>query len=170
MTEASAPAPIGASISDGSNPAVPLVSAAYRRYALVVLLIIYTLNFLDRQIVSILAEPIKNDLKLADWQLGMMTGLAFAVFYTVLGLPIARLAESFNRSWIIGTSLAVWSGFTVLCGQAGNFTQLVLARIGVGIGEAGCTPTAHSLISDYVPRNSAPRPWPFSRSAHRWAG
>ncbi|WP_310541331.1 MFS transporter [Phenylobacterium sp.] len=152
MTEASAPAPIGASISDGTGPAVPLVSDAYRRYALVVLMLVYTLNFLDRQIVTILAEPIKNDLGLADWQLGLMTGLAFAIFYTVLGLPIARLAESFNRVWIIGGSLAVWSGFTVLCGQAGSFAQLVGARIGVGIGEAGCTPTAHSLIADYAPK------------------
>jgi predicted MFS family arabinose efflux permease len=153
MTEASAPAPRGASISDGSAVTVPLVSDAYRRYALVVLLLVYTVNFLDRQVVTILAEPIKNDLHIADWQIGLMTGFAFALFYTVLGLPIARLAESFNRIWIIGGSLTVWSGFTILCGQAGNFVQLVGARIGVGIGEAGCTPTAHSLIADYVPKD-----------------
>ncbi len=152
MTEATAPAPRGATISEGTPATVPLVSAAYRRYALVILLLVYTVNFLDRQVVTILAEPIKNDLGIKDWQIGLMTGFAFALFYTVLGLPIARLAESFNRVWIIGGSLTVWSGFTILCGQAQNFLQLVGARIGVGIGEAGCTPTSHSLIADYVPR------------------
>lgn len=152
MTEASAPAPYGATVADAEKPAIPLVSDAYRRYALLLLMLVYTVNFLDRQIVTILAEPIKNDLHIADWQIGLMTGFAFAVFYTVLGLPIARIAESFNRVWIIGASLTVWSGFTLACGAAGNFIQLVLCRIGVGVGEAGCTPTAHSLISDYTPK------------------
>jgi MFS family permease len=141
MAEAAMPSPV-------INP----VSSGYRRYALWVLLIIYTLNFLDRQVVNILAEPIKRDLGLADWQLGMMTGLAFAIFYTVLGIPIARLAETKNRPFIIGASVAAWSAFTVLCGFTQNFWQLILARIGVGVGEAGCTPPAHSLITDYVPR------------------
>lgn len=134
------------------SPVINPVSAGYRRYALWVLLIIYTLNFLDRQVVNILAEPIKRDLGLADWQLGMMTGLAFAIFYTVLGIPIARLAETRNRPMIIGASVAAWSAFTVLCGFTQNFWQLILARIGVGVGEAGCTPPAHSLITDYVPK------------------
>lgn len=134
------------------SPVIAPVSTAYRRYALWVLLIIYTLNFLDRQVVNILAEPIKRDLHLADWQLGMMTGLAFAIFYTVLGIPIARMAETKNRPFIIGASVAAWSAFTVLCGFTQNFWQLILARIGVGVGEAGCTPPAHSLITDYVPK------------------
>jgi MFS family permease len=134
------------------SPVINPVSTAYRRYALWVLLIIYTLNFLDRQVVNILAEPIKRDLGLADWQLGMMSGLAFAIFYTVLGIPIARLTERKNRPMIIGASVAAWSAFTVLCGFAQNFWQLILARIGVGVGEAGCTPPAHSLIMDYVPK------------------
>ncbi|OYW99056.1 MAG: MFS transporter [Caulobacter vibrioides] len=134
------------------SPVIAPVSTAYRRYALWVLLIIYTLNFLDRQVVNILAEPIKRDLGLADWQLGMMTGLAFAIFYTVLGIPIARIAETKNRPHIIGISVAAWSAFTVLCGFTQNFWQLILARIGVGVGEAGCTPPAHSLITDYVPK------------------
>ncbi|MEJ2818608.1 MFS transporter [Caulobacter sp. CCG-8] len=142
MAEAAIPSPV-------INP----VSSGYRRYALWVLLIIYTLNFLDRQVVNILAEPIKRDLHLADWQLGMMTGLAFAIFYTVLGIPIARLAETKNRPFIIGASVAAWSAFTVLCGFTQNFWQLILARIGVGVGEAGCTPPAHSLITDYVPKD-----------------
>jgi len=132
--------------------AVREVTAGYRRYALFLLLTIYIFNFIDRQVINILAEPIKNDLGLADWQLGLMSGFAFAIFYTVLGLPIARLAERNSRPLIISTALAAWSGFTVLSGFAQNFVQLVLARIGVGVGEAGCTPPAHSLIADYVPK------------------
>ena len=128
------------------------VSPAYRRYALSVLLIIYTLNFLDRQIMNTLAEPIKRDLGLSDTALGLMTGLAFAVFYTILGIPIARLAERSNRPLIIAAAVAIWSAFTVMCGYAQNFIQMVLARIGVGVGEAGCSPPAHSLIIDYTPK------------------
>ncbi|MBL9009588.1 MAG: MFS transporter [Alphaproteobacteria bacterium] len=135
-----------------AGPAPAPLAPAYRRYALGVLLAIYTLNFLDRQIVTILAEPIRNDLGLKDWQLGMMTGFAFALLYTVMGIPIARYAERANRPFIIATATAVWSLFTVFCGMATNFVQLILARVGVGIGEAGCTPPAHSLISDYVPK------------------
>lgn len=141
MTEAAAAA-----------PQARAVTPSYRRYAMGLLLVIYVMNFVDRQVVNILAEPIKNELGLLDWQLGAMSGFAFALFYTVLGLPIARLAERGNRPWIIAGALAVWSGFTALCGLAQNFTQLVLARIGVGVGEAGCTPPAHSLITDYVPK------------------
>jgi len=133
-------------------PPLSPVSPAYRRYALTVLLIIYFLNFLDRQIVAILAEPIKNELHLADWQLGVMTGLAFALFYTVLGIPIARYAETGHRPRIIAVAAGLWSLFTIACGFAQNFVQLVACRIGVGIGEAGCTPPAHSLITDYTPR------------------
>lgn len=144
-----APAATTAPLSTGIEP----VSAGYRKYALGLLLVIYTLNFLDRQVVNILAEPIKRDLGLADWQLGMMTGLAFAIFYTILGIPIARTAERSNRPLIISASVAVWSGFTMLCGATTTFWQLLLARIGVGVGEAGCSPPAHSLITDYVPRS-----------------
>ena len=151
MTEAASPAaPLGATTA--APPAVPGITAGYRTYALWLLLGIYTLNFLDRQIVNILAEPIKQELGLADWQLGMLTGLSFALFYTVLGLPIARIAERGNRVAIISIAVAVWSAFTVACGLAQNFVQLLLARIGVGVGEAGCTPPAHSLITDYTPK------------------
>ena len=137
---------------DGIPPHVTRVSAPYRRYALGLLFLVYVFNFIDRQIVTILAEPIKQDLGIADWQLGLMTGTAFAVFYCTLGIPIARLAERRNRSWIIGLSLAAWSAFTALCGLAQNFWQLVAARVGVGVGEAGCSPPAHSLIADYTPK------------------
>mgnify|MGYP002779421336 FL=1 len=145
-------APAGVSVGQPTGPEVPLVSDGYRRYALVMLLIVYTINFLDRQIVSILAEPIKNDLQISDTQLGLLTGLAFGVVYCGFGIPIARLADRFNRVWIIGISLVVWSTFTVLCGRAWNYASLVVFRMGVGVGEAGCTPTSHSLISDYVPK------------------
>jgi MFS family permease len=117
------------------------------------LLLVYILNFLDRQIVNILAEPIKGELGLSDTQLGLLAGPAFAVFYAVLGIPIARYADNAktNRVWLISICLAVWSGMTAICGVAQNFAQLALARIGVGVGEAGCTPAAHSLIADSVP-------------------
>lgn len=130
------------------------ISPRYRRYALALLFVIYMLNFVDRQIVNILAELIKRDLNLADWQLGSLTGLSFALFYATLALPIARLAERGNRVNIIALSAIVWSAFTVLCGMAQNFAQLFLARVGVGVGEAGCTPASQSLISDYVPRET----------------
>ncbi len=126
-------------------------SPKYRRYVLSMLVIVYIFNFLDRQIVTILAEPIKNDLGLNDTQIGLMTGLAFALFYTVLGIPIARLADRANRVSIISVALVVWSGMTAMCGMAQNFTQMLAARIGVGVGEAGCSPPAHSLIADYYP-------------------
>ena len=123
------------------------------RLLLWTLLVVYIFNFLDRQIVSILAEPIKNDLGLSDTQLGLLTGLAFALFYVSLGIPIARYADrpNANRVGLISLALVLWSGMTMISGFAQNFTQLLLARVGVGVGEAGCTPAAHSLISDAVP-------------------
>lgn len=123
------------------------------RITLWILLVVYVFNFIDRQIVNILAEPIARDLDLSDTQIGLMTGLAFALFYTVLGIPIARFADrgTTSRPKVIALALAIWSAMTALCGLAQNFAQLLLARIGVGVGEAGCTPPAHSLISDMVP-------------------
>jgi len=131
--------------------ASPLTSPRYRAYVLSMLVVVYVFNFLDRQIVTILAEPIKNDLGLNDTQIGLMTGLAFALFYTVLGIPLARLADRANRVSIISVALVIWSGMTALCGAAQNFGQMLAARIGVGVGEAGCSPPAHSLIADYYP-------------------
>ncbi|MCG9914751.1 MAG: MFS transporter [Phenylobacterium sp.] len=152
MTDTTAPGATNADAAVAEPEGVRPLTAPVRTYAMSLLLGIYTINFLDRQVVNILAEPIKQDLGLADWQLGLMSGLAFALFYTVLGIPIARIAERGNRPLIIGIAVAVWSGFTALCGLAQNFVQLILFRIGVGVGEAGCTPPAHSLISDYVPK------------------
>ncbi|SNS54828.1 spinster family MFS transporter [Sphingopyxis indica] len=126
---------------------------AQTRVMLWILLIVYIFNFLDRQIVNILAEPIKDSLKLSDTELGLLAGPAFAVFYALLGIPIARYAdkEGTNRVRLIAGALAIWSAMTAVCGLAQNFVQLLFARIGVGVGEAGCTPAAHSLITDSVP-------------------
>ena len=131
---------------------VPIEKANSLRLVLWMLLIVYIFNFLDRQILNILAEPIKAELGLSDTQLGLLAGPAFAVFYAVMGIPIARFADrgSTNRVSLISVSLVIWSGMTVLCGFTQNFWQMALARIGVGVGEAGCTPSAHSLISDAV--------------------
>jgi len=129
-----------------------IAGRGYRIYVLILLTGVYTFNFIDRQIIGILSPAIKADLGLADWQLGILKGFAFAVLYTVLGIPIARLADRKNRVTIIAIALALWSGFTAISGAANNFLQLTLARIGVGIGEAGGSPPAHSLISDYFPK------------------
>ncbi len=127
-----------------------------RQYTLAMLAVAYMLNFMDRQILVILQEPIKADLGLADWQLGLLTGFAFAIFYTIMGIPIARLADRGNRRNIISISIAIWSAMTAACGLAQNFWHMMLARIGVGVGEAGCSPPAHSIISDlYEPENRA---------------
>jgi MFS family permease len=134
------------------HTAVPPASDAYRRYVLWLLLLIYIVNFIDRQVINILAEPIKNDLHLADWQLGLLSGFAFGIVYTLLGFPLARAADRHHRGYIIAGCLAAWSVFTGACGLAQNFVQLVAFRAGVGIGEAGCTPTSHALIADYSPK------------------
>jgi predicted MFS family arabinose efflux permease len=130
-----------------------LPTAVHPRLLLWTLLVVYIFNFIDRQIVSILAEPIARELHLSDSQIGLMTGLAFALFYATLGVPIARWADKggTDRSKLIAICLVVWSGMTALCGVAQNYWQLLLARIGVGVGEAGCTPTAHALIADSLP-------------------
>jgi MFS family permease len=131
--------------------AVRPASLAYRSYVLVVLIIVYTFNFIDRQIVGILAIPIKAELGLSDSQLGLMGGLAFALFYTLLGIPIARLADQASRTGIMTAALALWSLMTAVCGLTHSFAQLFMARMGVGIGEAGGVAPAYSLICDYFP-------------------
>lgn len=135
---------------DNENPATP-VSNGYRRYVLVLLTLVYALNFIDRQILVILQESIKVDMDLSDSQLGLLTGFAFAIFYVSVGIPIARWADLGNRRNIVSLAVAVWSGMTALSGFTQNFWQLLLARIGVGVGEAGGSPPSHSMISDYYP-------------------
>jgi len=124
-------------------------SQAYRSYVVWFLFVVYTFNFVDRQILSILGEDVKREFGLSDSQLGLLTGFAFAAFYTTLGIPIARWADKGNRVTIISISLVVWSAFTAVTGFAKNFYHLLAARLLVGIGEAGCSPAAHSIISDY---------------------
>ncbi|MCV6627474.1 MAG: MFS transporter, partial [Cellvibrionaceae bacterium] len=120
-------------------------------YTLVLLSIVYVFNFVDRQILVILQESIKADMGLSDAQLGLMTGFTFAIFYVSAGIPIARWADRANRRNIVAWAIAIWSGMTALSGLVQNFWQMLLARIGVGIGEAGGSPPAHSMISDIYP-------------------
>jgi MFS family permease len=142
MAEAAAP------IDAAAAPAPALLSAGRRRYVLILLMIAYTLSFLDRQVLSILVEPIKNDLHVGDALMGLLTGPVFVIFYCFLGMPIAWLADRTSRPAIITVSLALWSVFTALSGFASSFAPLALARLGVGFGEAGCNPASHSLIAD----------------------
>jgi len=127
------------------------VSDLYRNYVLVMLTLVYAFNFIDRQLLVILQESIKKELHLSDTQLGMLSGFTFAIFYVTMGIPIARFADKRNRRNIVAFSLGLWSLMTACCGLARNFIQLLLARIGVGVGEAGGSPPAHAMISDYFP-------------------
>ena len=126
-------------------------SASYRHYVLFVLWLVYILNFVDRQLVTILLEPIKIEFGASDTAMGFLGGFAFALFYASLGIPVARLADRWSRRNVIAISVGIWSAMTAICGLATNFWQLAIARIGVGIGEAGGTPPSHSLLADYFP-------------------
>ena len=126
-------------------------SPAYQRFVLIMLTIVYAFNFVDRQILVILQEPIKAEMGLSDTQLGLLSGFTFAVVYVTAGIPIAYWADRGNRRNIVSLALAVWSGMTAISGFAQSYTQLLLARLGVGLGEAGGSPPAHSMISDYFP-------------------
>ena len=126
-------------------------SPAYRAYALGLLVVVYIFNFIDRSILGILVEPIKADLEVSDTAMGFLGGIAFAIFYTTLGIPIARMADKGSRRNVLAVCLALWSAATALCGLAQNFYQMLFARIGVAIGEAGGSPPSHSMISDMFP-------------------
>jgi MFS family permease len=152
QTGAAAPSPGGDEA--GAEGANAPFSKAYSWYALGLLFVVYIFNFIDRQILGILAQPIKEELGLSDTQMGFMGGIAFAIFYTMLGVPIARLADKGVRRNILATCLTVWSLMTALCGFAQSFVQLLLCRIGVAAGEAGGSPPAHSMISDIFTRDS----------------
>ncbi len=129
----------------------------YRFYVLAVLILVYMLNFVDRQIIGILAAPLKAHFGMSDSQFGLLGGIAFASVYSTLAIPLAWLADRFSRVWIMTGALAVWSGFTALCGVAGSFTQLFLFRMGVGVGEAGGVAPAYSLVADYFPPHQRAR-------------
>lgn len=124
----------------------------YRYYVLGLLMVIYAFNFLDRQIITILAPSLKADLGLTDAQVGLLFGTAFALFYALFGIPLAKLADGWNRVKTIALGLSFWSAMTAVSGLASNFNQLALARVGVGIGEASASPAAYSLLQDYFPR------------------
>ena len=126
-------------------------SRAYANYVLAVLVLVYVFNFVDRQILAILLQPIKEELGVSDTAMGFLTGLAFALFYTVAGIPIARLADGGSRRTVIAIGVMVWSAMTAASGLARTFVQLAAARVGVGVGEAAASPAANSLISDYFP-------------------
>jgi MFS transporter, Spinster family, sphingosine-1-phosphate transporter len=128
-----------------------------KAYLLIILMIILTFNFMDRSALGLVLDNIKVDLRVSDSQLGFLSGIAFALFYSVMGIPIARWADRGNRVMIVSVTTALWSVMVALCGVAASFTQLMLIRIGVGVGEAGCIPPAHSLIADYFTRAERPR-------------
>jgi MFS family permease len=136
-----------------TNPPAPVTAegAGTRSWVLAMLIVVYTFNFLDRQIIGILSIPIQQELGLSDTQLGLMRGLSFALFYSTLGVPIAMLADRKSRTWIMTIALTVWSAMTALCGLAQNFWQLFAARLMVGVGEAGGVAPAYSLLADYFP-------------------
>ncbi|WP_269515231.1 spinster family MFS transporter [Brevundimonas subvibrioides] len=139
-----------------ATAAVP-AKAGYRYYVLAILVLVYMLNFLDRQIIGILAAPLKAEFGLSDSQFGLLGGIAFASVYSTLAIPLAALADRTSRVWIMTGALAVWSGFTALCGVAGSFGQLFLFRMGVGVGEAGGVAPAYSLVADYFPPHQRAR-------------
>jgi predicted MFS family arabinose efflux permease len=132
-------------------------TSSYRNFVLISLTLVYTLNFVDRVLIGVVAQPIIEEFKLQDWQFGLLSGFGFALMYTVMGIPIARWAERYNRVRIIAGSVILWSLMTALCGIASSFVALLVFRIGVGIGEAGCTPPANSIIADYFPARSRAR-------------
>lgn len=143
--------------SPASNTGQAFGTSGYRNYVLYSLTLLYTLNFIDRILIGVVAQPIIEEFKLQDWQFGLLSGFGFALMYTLMGIPIARMAEHFNRVRIIAVSVILWSLMTALCGVAGSFISLLVFRIGVGIGEAGLTPAANSIIADYFPPRSRAR-------------
>ncbi|MGQ3176712.1 MAG: MFS transporter, partial [Blastomonas fulva] len=126
----------------------PMHAPGYRAWMMTLLVAVYASSSLDRLIIAVLGPAIKADLRISDLQFGLLGGIAFAFLYTAFGIPVARLADRRNRIVIVSIATAVWSAMTALCGLAANFTQLLLLRIGVGLGEAGCSPPCYSLISD----------------------
>ena len=140
-----------------SSDAILIKGGAYKNYLLGLLLLILTSNYVDRVALGLLLQDIKVDLRLSDTQLGLLTGIAFAMFYAVMGIPIARWADRGNRVTIISLTAALWSVMVGISGVTTSFAQLLLVRIGVAVGEAGCIPPAQSLISDYFSRAQRPR-------------
>jgi predicted MFS family arabinose efflux permease len=148
--------PADPALAVAADPAPPIASAAYRRYVLFSLAFVGFLCSVDKVVISMFMEAIKKDFALSDTQLGLMSGVAFAVMFGLSGVPLARWADKGNRKWIINGALVAWSIFTAASGMAMSFVQLLAARVGVGIGESGCVPASHSMIGDYFPRETRP--------------
>jgi MFS family permease len=141
----------------GTMTEPPWPQPRYAWYVVTILTIAYTVSFVDRQIVALLVEPIRDDLKISDTQISLLQGFAFAIFYTIMGLPIAHVADRRSRRAIIASGILFWSVMTAACGLARNFWQLFAARVGVGVGEAALSPPAYSIISDYFPPDKLSR-------------
>ena len=147
--------------SEGQGHITGYGTKSYRSFVLTSLLIVYILNFLDRGLLGIVSEPVMNELAITDGQFGLLTGIGFALFYSIVGIPLARYAEYGNRVWIMTVCIALWSGATALSGMVGpveiggvvisGFVMMLICRVLVGVGEAGCTPPANSIIADYYP-------------------
>ena len=134
----------------------PAGSAAYRNYVLFILVLVNTVNFVDRTAISVLVPGIQAEFQISNTLAGLVMGIAFTAFYATLGFPIARLLDRRRRNSVLALVLAIWSGMTALCGAAANFAMLFLFRVGVGVGEAGAGPASHSLIGDYFRRIDRP--------------
>jgi MFS family permease len=146
MPAQSAPAPAT------QQTEAPYPSPRYSWYVVGVLTLVYVFSFIDRQILSLLVRPLRRDLQITDTEVSILMGFSFAVFYTFCGIPLGRLADTRSRRSIIAAGLVFWSAFTGLCGLARNFAQMLLFRVGVGVGEAALSPSAYSLITDYFPK------------------
>ncbi len=145
-----------ASLAGGTTDAQSYGSPGYRLYVLIMLTLVYTLNFIDRNLVNVIAQPIIQEFQLSDSQYGFLNGPPFAIFYALMGIPIAMAADRYNRVVIVAICIAIWSLMTALCGFATSFMFLLVARIGVAIGEAGSTPPSNSILADYYkPKNRA---------------
>jgi MFS family permease len=139
------------------QPEAEQPSLGYAWYVIGVLFLAYTFSYIDRQVLALLVQPVRGDLALSDTQFSLLVGAAFGIFYTLMGIPLGRMADRGNRRNIIAGGIALWSLMTAICGVTRNFWQLFLARIGVGVGEAALSPAAYSLIADYFPRNKLAR-------------
>lgn len=156
MNSQAADATHGGSAASLTSSGTSYGSFNYRSYVLMSLTVVYTFNFIDRILISVVSVPIINEFQLSQFQFGLLSGIGFALFYTLLGIPIANLSEKVSRKLIISVSVILWSFATVLCGFTVGFVTLLLARMLVGIGEAGCTPPANSMISDYYAPSARP--------------
>src|SRR5688572_10902218 len=139
-------------MSDKVSAETPAFSVAYKRYALSVMTVVYLFNLVDRGLMMLLLQPIKEDLNLSDTQLGLLTGIAFGLFYATMGVPLARWADRGNRATIASLAIGLWGLTVMACLLVTNYVQIVIARIAAAVGESGCKPPTYSLVGDYFPQ------------------